>query len=72
MKEQTEILLQDERAGADAPGFLTRLGKITRMWLTDDGELGIETDLAYNLGIKFTQADIDQLRGLLIEEEAEK
>ena len=70
MKEQSEISLFDNRAKADEPGFHTPLGNITEMWLTDQGELGIKTDLAYSLAIKLTKADIDQLRSLLIEEQA--
>lgn len=60
--EEGEISLLDSRAKADEPGFLTRLGNITEMWLTDQGELGIKTDLAYNLAIKLTKADMDLLR----------
>ncbi len=62
--EQGEISLQGERAKADEPNFL---GKISEIWLTDQGELGIRTGLSYSLSIKLTKAEKDLLRYRLIQ-----
>jgi len=68
-----EISLIDKRINPGEPGFDTPLGESTSVSLDRDRGLhilDIKTTLAYNWGIKLTRADIDQLRGLLIEEQA--
>ncbi len=64
MKEQAEISLYDEREELHEPN-VTYLGKITKMWLTNQRELGIKTDLAFRLSIKLTKADMDQFKNQL-------
>lgn len=68
-----EISLHDERSKLDEPGFNTHLG-VTTSWSLERGRqshiLDIKTDLAYNLMIRLTKADMDQLRNRLIEIDA--
>lgn len=70
-----KISLHDERVKPDEPGFDTPLG-VTTSWSLERGRdlhiLDIKTDLAYNLMIKLTKADMDQLRSRLIEIEKGK
>ncbi|MBA7544532.1 hypothetical protein ES705_36892 [subsurface metagenome] len=63
MKEQAEISLYNEHEAGEPN--VTYLGKITKMWLTDQRELGIKTDLAFRLSIKLTKADMDQFKNQL-------
>ena len=68
-----EILLMDRRARADELAFDTSLGETASMDLIRDSGsymLSFKTDLAYELNIKMTKADLDQLRSLLKEQAA--